>query len=121
MLIVFLFHLTLNYSGQAFPKFFQGAMTDRLSYELTFAEHKDVIWSTDPNASFTITNIRLEYEVVHHPELARQVQGIYAGKLPIYYDRIISHSVSPKGKSNTIWNINFNTPARSFKGILLLF
>lgn len=100
--------------------FFQGAMTDRLSYELTFASHKDVTRSTDANSSYTVSNISLEYEVLHHAELARQVQGIYGNKLPIYYDRVICHNIYPKEKSDTMWTINFNTPARSFKGIVLL-
>ena len=101
--------------------FFQGAMTDRLSFELTFADHEDVIRGSDSNATFTISNIRLEYQVLHHTELARQIQGMYGGKLPIYYDRIVCHNVSPKSDTDTMWTINCNTTARSFKGMLLLF
>ncbi|VDI48396.1 Hypothetical predicted protein [Mytilus galloprovincialis] len=39
----------------------------------------------------------------------------------ILYDRILRHRKITKNKSDTLWNINLNVPARSMKGILMLF
>ena len=40
--------------------------------------------------------------------------------MAILYDRILRHRKIKK-KSDTLWNINLNVPARSMKGILMLF
>ena len=39
----------------------------------------------------------------------------------ILFDRILRHRKFSKTKSDTLWNINLNVPARSMKGILTLF
>ena len=39
----------------------------------------------------------------------------------ILYGRILRHRKLPKNKSDSLWNININVPARSMKGILMLF
>ena len=44
-----------------------------------------------------------------------------SGKMVILYDRILRHRKITKNKSDTLWNINLNVPARSMKGILILF
>ena len=41
--------------------------------------------------------------------------------LAILYDRVLRHRKMTMDKSNTLWNINLNVPARSMKGILMLF
>ena len=42
-------------------------------------------------------------------------------KLAIYYDRIIRYRQFNKDTKETLWTINMNSPARSFKGVLMLF
>jgi hypothetical protein len=101
--------------------YYQGALNDRLSFVLTFNDYSKVIKSSDTDATYKISNISLEYEIVTHKELARLIQNQYHSRLPVYYDRVIRHSVIPRDKSDTTWNINLNTPARSLKGILMLF
>ena len=101
--------------------FCQSALGDRLSYELTFNNYADVIRSTDTTAIYKITGISLEFDMVTNSDLARLIKMQYDSKLPIYYDRVVRHSIIPKDKSDTIWNINLNTPARSLKGILMIF
>ena len=63
----------------------------------------------------------LEYKIVTQPELARMIANHYKGRLAILYDRILRHRKISKDKSNTLWNINLNVPARSMKGFLMLF
>ena len=102
--------------------FFQSALGDRLEYELTFNDYGRVIKATgDSKASYTIDNISLEFDTVSEPSLARAIRGRYAGRLSILYERILRHRKVTLDKSQTLWNINLNVPARSLKGILLLF
>ena len=41
--------------------------------------------------------------------------------MSVLYDRVLQHSKIRKDKSDGSWNINLDTPARSLKGILMLF
>ena len=59
--------------------------------------------------------------MVSEAELARQIRQQVSGKMVILYDRILRHRKITKNKSDTLWNINLNVPARSMKGILMLF
>ena len=101
--------------------FYQAGLGDRLEYELTFNDYNKVIKSSDATSTYTIKNICLEFDTVSDPELARQIRQQVAGKMVILYDRILRHRKITKNKSDTLWNINLNVPARSMKGILMLF
>ena len=102
--------------------FYQSALGDRLEYELTFNDYSRVVVCTgDADASYTIDNISLEFDMVTDPELARMIRNQYAGRLAILYDRVLRHRKITANKSDTLWNINLNVPALSMKGILLLF
>jgi len=102
--------------------FYQAALGDRLEYELTFNDYSRVIKATgDTKASYAIENISLEFDMVTHSDLTRMIRTQYAGRLAIYYDRVLRHRKMTKDKSDTLWNINLNTPAKSMKGILMLF
>ena len=100
--------------------FYQSALGDRLEYELTFNDYSNVVRATG-DTSYSIENISLEYDMVTLPELARMISNQYKGRLAILYDRILRHRKISKDKSDTLWNINLNVPARSMKGILMLF
>jgi len=39
----------------------------------------------------------------------------------VFYTRVFRHSKLALNKSNVTWNISLSTPARSLKGMLLLF
>ena len=103
--------------------FYQTGLANRLSYELTFNNYSKVISSTDVDAKFNISGNSLEYEVVTNVELARMIKNQYSGKMAILYDRVLRHRVIPLNRTDTTWNINLNTPAKSMKAkqILLLF
>ena len=101
--------------------FYQAGLGDRLEYELTFNDYNKVINSSDVDASYTIKNICLEFDTVSDTELAGQIGQQTNGKMAILYDRILRHRKITKNKSDTLWNINLNVPARSMKGILMLF
>ena len=101
--------------------FYQAGLSDRLEYEITFNDYRKVIKSTDNDSSYTIKNICLEFDMVSDSELTRQVRQQYSNKMVILYDRILRHRRIPKNKADPLWNININVPARSMKGILMLF
>lgn len=101
--------------------FYQAGLGDRLEYELTFNDYNKVIKSTVATSTYTIKNICLEFDTVSDTELARQIRQQVSGKMVILYDRILRHRKITKNKSDTLWNINLNVPARSMKGILMLF
>ena len=85
--------------------FFQSELQDRLSYELTFNNYGKVVVSTDNTASYTISDIHLEFEVITSPELAQQLRVKHNGKHTVLYDRVVRHSKLSYNKSDTIWNI----------------
>ncbi len=105
---------------EAHMPFYQSGLGDRLEYELTFNEYSRVI-TASAAASYEINNICLEFDMVTHPDLATMVRNQYIGAMAILYDRILRARTIVKNKSDTLWNINLNTPSRSMKGILMVF
>ena len=102
--------------------FHQAALGDRLEYELTFNDYARTILATgDAAASYTVENISLEFDKVTNVTLARLIRDQYASRLAILYERILLHRKLRRDKSDTVWIININTPARSMSGTLLLF
>ena len=102
--------------------FYQSALGDRLEYEPTFNDYSRAVRATgDADALYDIENISLKYEIVTQPELARMIANQYNGRLVILYDRILRHRKISRDKSDSLWNINLNLPARSMKGVLMLF
>ena len=102
--------------------FYQSALGDQLEYELTFNDYSRASRAKgDAYASYDIGNISLEYDIVTQHELARMITNQYNGRLAILYDRVLRHPKINRDKSDTLWNINLNVPARSMKGVLMLF
>ena len=102
--------------------FYQAGLGDRLEYELTFNEYGSTMQATAAaGGSYTVENISLEFDKVTNAELARLIRSQYASRLAILFERILRHRKLRRDKSDTLWNININTPARSMKGLLLLF
>lgn len=101
--------------------FYQAALGDRLEYELTFNDYNKVISSTDTDSKYVIKNICLEFDKVTDVNLANVIRQQIDGKMAILYDRVQRQTKIVKNKSDTLWNINLNIPAKSMKGILMLF
>ena len=59
-----------------------------LAYELTFADYSDVIKASKLDATYTISNISLEFDIVINASLASQIRTKYM-KTSILYDRIL--------------------------------
>ena len=99
---------------------YQYGLGSRLIYELIFADYSDVIKSTDPDATYTISNISLEFDTIINASLASQIRIEYM-KSSILYDRILRALIILLNKSNTSFSIDINSPSKSLKGVLLIF
>ena len=99
---------------------YQYGLGSRLTYELTFADYSDVIKAMDPNATYTISNISLEFDTVTNASLASQVRTEYM-KSSILYDRILRARIIPLNNSDTSFSVDINSPSKSLKGVLLIF
>ena len=53
---------------------YQHGLGSRLTYELTFADYSNVIKATDPDATYTISNISLEFDTIINASLASQIR-----------------------------------------------
>ena len=99
---------------------YQYGLGSRLTYELTFADYSDVTKSTDSDATYTISNISLEFDTIINASLASQIRTEYM-KSSILYDRILRARIIPLNKSDTSFSIDINSPSKSLKGVLLIF
>ena len=99
---------------------YQYGLGSHLTYELTFADYSDVIKATDPNATYTISNISLEFDTVINASLASQIRTEYM-KRSILYDRILRARIIPHNNSDTSFSVDINSPLKSLKGVLLIF
>ena len=56
---------------------YQYGLGSHLTYELTFADCSDVIKSMDPDATYSISNISLEFDTIINASLASQIRTEY--------------------------------------------
>ena len=99
---------------------YQYGLGSRLTYELTFAGYSDVIKATNPNATYTISSISLEFDTITNASLASQIRTEYM-KSSILYDRILRAHTIQLNDSDTSFPVDINSPSKSFKGVLLIF
>ena len=99
---------------------YQYGLGSRLTYELTFADYSDVIKAMDPDATYTISNISLEFDTIINTSLASQIGTEYM-KSSILYDTIFRAHITPLNNSNTSFSVDINSPSKSLKGVLLIF
>ena len=99
---------------------YQYGLGSRLTYELTFADYSDVIKATDPDTTYTISYISLEFDTIINASLASQIRTEYM-KSSILYDRILRARIIPLKKSDTSFSVDINSPSKSLKGVILIF
>ena len=99
---------------------YQYGLRSRLTYELTFAGYSDVIKAMNPDATYTISNISLEFDTIINASLASQIRTEYT-KSSILYDRILRARIIQLNDSDTSFSVDINSPSKSFKGVLLIF
>ena len=77
---------------------YQYGLGSHLTYELTFADYSNVIKATNPDATYTISNISLQFDTIINASLASQIRTEYM-KSSILYDRILRAHIIPLNKS----------------------
>ena len=99
---------------------YQYGLGSHLTYKLTFADYCDVIKANKPDATYTISNISLEFDTIINASLASQIRTEYM-KSNILYDRILRACIIPLNKSDTSFSVDINSPSKSLEGVLLIF
>ena len=99
---------------------YQYGLDSRLTYELTFAEYSNVIKASNHDATYTISNISLEFDTVINASLANQIRTEYM-KSSILYDRILRARIIPLNDSSTSFSVDINSPLKSLKAVLFIF
>ena len=99
---------------------YQYGIGSHLTYELTFVGYSDMIKATNPDATYTISNISLEFDTITNASLAIQIRTEYM-KSSMLYDRILRARIIQLNDSDTGFSIDINSPSKSFKGVLLIF
>ena len=99
---------------------YQYGLGSHLTYELTFADYSDVIKAMNPDATYTISNISLEFDTIINASLASQIRTEYM-KSSILYDRILRARIIPLNNSDMSFSVDINSPSKSLKGVLLIF
>ena len=79
-----------------------------------------MIKASNPDASYTISNISLEFDTVTNTSLASQIRTEYM-KSSTLYDRILRARFIPINNSDTSFSVDINSPSKSLKGVLLIF
>ena len=105
--------------GSSLP-LYQYGLGSHLTYGLTFADYSDVLKANKPDATYTISNISLEFDTIINASLASQIRTEYM-KSSILYDRILRACIIPLNKSDTSFSVDINSPSKSLKGVLLIF
>ena len=99
---------------------YQYGLGSHLTNELTFADYSNVIKATNPDATYTISNISLEFDTIINASLASHIRTEYM-KSSILYDRILRARIIPLNNSNTSFSVDINSPSKSLKGVLPIF
>ncbi|MFN0318601.1 MAG: hypothetical protein ACKVQA_26545 [Burkholderiales bacterium] len=95
----FVIPLDFEILSNALP-YYQAGLGNRLCYELTYTDYARVIRSAPakpttgstptPDASYIISNISLEYDMITQAMLAKEIRTEYQ-TLPLLYDRVLRH------------------------------
>ena len=99
---------------------YQYGLGSCLTYELNFADYCNVIKASNPDATYTISNISLEFDAVINESLASQIRTEYM-KSSVLYDRILRALIIPLTDSSTSFSVDINSLSKSLKGVLLIF
>ena len=90
---------------------YQYGLGSPLTYKLTFTDYSDVIKASNPDPSYTISNISLEFDTVTNASLTGQIRTEYM-KSSTLYDRILRARIIPLNDSSTSSSVDINSLSR---------
>ena len=99
--------------------FYPGALPNELVFEITLAAASMVVKGSDAaQLGYELTNIQLEYEVIHDVNLTRETSSSYLNGKQFMYEHITHRKTLTVNKATTtIIEESINAPRRSMKGI----
>ena len=80
-----------------------------------------MIKATNPDASYTISNISLEFDTVINASLASQIRTEYMKISISYMTEFLEPASYPSMIPSTSFSVDINSPTESLKGVLLIF
>ena len=111
-------HQILTDHGVFYP---QALYTD-LVFELILAPADQVVIGSDKTKlKYKLTNIQLEYEMIHSKALADDATSVYESGNELLYELVSHGNVMRIDTSTELINIKVDSKRRSMKGIVLLF
>jgi len=116
---IWLDHEILTDHGVFYPQ----ALYNDLVFELTLAKDGHVVKGSDTSKlKYKLTNIQLEYEMIHSKQLAQEAASEYSSGKAFAYDHVQLYETIPfKKETEERLNIKVIAQRRSMKAILLLF
>ena len=106
-------------------------INDNVTIEMKLAEAKDVVLSSDKNASYELSDLHLEWcGIQEHGILVNNVliypwqesiAALYQTGLGVHYDRVQFLRKENYQKSSTLINVHIRENVRSLRGVLILF
>ena len=79
-----------------------------------------MIKSSNPDATYMISNISLEFDTVINASLPSRIRTEYL-KSSVLYDRIFRARIISLNDSSTSFSVDINSHSKSLKGVLLIF
>ena len=79
-----------------------------------------MIKANKPDATYTISNISLEFDTIINASLASQIRTKYMKSI-ILYDRILRVRIIKLDSSDTNFSVDINSLSKSLKGVVLIF
>jgi len=115
---IMLDHKILTDQGVFYPQ----ALYNDVVFDVTLADASQVVKGSDPTKlKYKLTNIQLEYEMIHSELLAEEAHSVYLSGKAFAYDHVhLDKMILEKG-SDTQLNVKLNSQRRSMRAILLLF
>ena len=112
-------HEILKDHGVFYPR----ALPNQVIFEIKPAEAKMVVKGSDASQlGYELTNIELEYEVIHDTNLAREESSSYLNGKEFMYEHVTHYkTLTVKKLEDTIMNVSITVPRLSMKGIVFLF
>ena len=103
--------------------FYPQALFNDLVFEVKLAPASQAVKGSDPTKlKYKLTNIQLEYEMIHSENVAEEAKSVYKSGKEFVYDHVSRVKVVPINRgTETRINIKVHAQRRSMKGILLLF
>ena len=106
--------------------YYQYGLGDKLEIELMFNNVASIIKGStvtlaaaaDSDYSYTVTDIRTEWDQITHAELASHMNLQYS-MLALPFTRILHHQMKVINKTDAVVNLNINVPSKSLTHVLI--